>query len=157
MSNFSFYATRIARIATTLAGIGLTAPMFAFPTPALADRVGPGLDGMSIQCRGMQGQADGLIAEYGDPSTSNDRRGEILTELREIGSDWIAIGCRAAFGNIEIVLPPVNRGVPHAPIARGNNKVGPIAGPSGPVLPKGFPKGFPKGVILHHGNTPVLQ
>jgi hypothetical protein len=70
-------------------------------TPASAQPVGPGIDGVSIACRSLQSQADGLIAEYGDEDTTNDRRGEILDELRSIGTSWIQIGCKAAFGNIE--------------------------------------------------------
>jgi hypothetical protein len=152
MSTFTFYITRIAKAATTLTGVGLAAVVLASGAPALARPVGPGLDSMSVQCRAMQTQVGQLIGEYGDPSTSNARRGDILTQLREIGSDWIAIGCKAAFGSIAIVLPPV-RGIPHAPITRGNNKVGPTPAMPGPLQPKGPPKG----VILHHGNTPVLQ
>src|SRR5690606_39959058 len=63
----------------------------------------PALDSFSAGCLQLQNDADRLIAEY--KSASMARREAILQQLRNIGSDWINIGCKAVFGSIALTLP----------------------------------------------------
>jgi hypothetical protein len=82
---------------------------------ALARRPIEGHDSLAIACRSLRDRADGLIAEYGREGTSAARRQEIISELRNIGSDWNTIGCRDSFGDIALELPRPklgNRAVP---------------------------------------------
>lgn len=69
-------------------------------SPALARIKKPGLDSLSQECFRVQTAADGLRAEYRNEATTNARREDILTELRKLGSYWIAAGCRALFGDM---------------------------------------------------------
>lgn len=69
-------------------------------SPALARIKKPGLDSLSIECFRVQSEADALRAEYRNENTTNDRREDILTELRALGSYWIAAGCRKLYGDI---------------------------------------------------------
>ena len=90
-----------------LVGAGATTRVGAQP-------VGPGVDGVSVACRDLQDQANGLIAQYGaigsaDPSS--DQLPGIIAQLQQLGTTWRQIGCQAAFGNI------TGPGIVHAPIA----------------------------------------
>jgi hypothetical protein len=69
-------------------------------SPALARIKKPGLDSLSQECFRVQTEADGLRAEYRNEATTNARREDILTELRKLGSYWIAAGCRDLFGDM---------------------------------------------------------
>ncbi len=66
--------------------------------PAMARIKKPGLDSLSQECFRVQNESDKLRAEYKD--ATNARREDILTELRKLGSYWIAAGCRDLFGSI---------------------------------------------------------
>lgn len=80
--------------------VAAAATVVAFGSTAEARINGPRLDSFSIGCGLLQDEADRLIDEY--RNASEDRRGEILTRLREIGGTWIDIGCGSVFGNIAI-------------------------------------------------------
>lgn len=69
-------------------------------SPALARIKKPGLDSLSMECFRVQSEADALRAEYRNENTTNARREDILTELRSLGSYWIAAGCRKLYGDI---------------------------------------------------------
>ena len=69
-------------------------------SPALARIKKPGLDSLSQECFRVQTAADALRAEYKNEGTTNARREDILTELRKLGSYWIAAGCRDLFGDM---------------------------------------------------------
>jgi hypothetical protein len=71
-------------------------------TEAFARIKGPALDSASIECLRLQNRADYLIAQYKD--APNDQRDAILQEARNVGRDWIAVGCQAAYGNITMVV-----------------------------------------------------
>lgn len=92
----------------------LVLPVLA-PVEAQARINGPALDSFSAGCLLLQNDADRLIAEYKNASMA--RREEILQQLRNIGSDWINIGCKAVFGSIALTLPDQ---VPNLDIAGGN-------------------------------------
>lgn len=77
-------------LATATAALGTT--------PALARIKKPGLDSLSQECFRVQTESDKLVAEYKD--ATNERREEILTELRRLGSYWRAAGCQELFGDI---------------------------------------------------------
>lgn len=76
------------------------ATVLALSSIAEARINGPRLDSFSIGCGLLQDEADRLIDEY--RNASEDRRGEILTRLREIGRTWVDIGCGSVFGTIVI-------------------------------------------------------
>jgi hypothetical protein len=80
------------------AGIGL----LLSSTPVHAEPIGP--DSLSIFCGGLRVRAQQLINEYGQTPADSPRRGAILTELRQIGSDWKDI-CQGTFGTIFLQLP----------------------------------------------------
>ena len=65
-----------------------------------------------VFCDWLRARADQLFDEAKDPTLSDKRRREILTELREIGSAWKAGGCQAVYGDIVKILPrqPLNTG-----------------------------------------------
>lgn len=69
-------------------------------SPALARIKKPGLDSISQECFRVQSEADALRAEYKNEATTNARREDILTDLRKLGSYWIAAGCRDLFGDM---------------------------------------------------------
>ncbi len=93
-------------IAATVAMILAGSPL----TPTFAREKIVGLDSFSIQCRALQDESDDLIAEYGRPGTTLDRKEEILTELRNLGMTWNQIGCRKVFGQFTpIPTPPPYR------------------------------------------------
>jgi hypothetical protein len=97
-----------ARTLTSAVALGLVLGVVAF-TPGGVDAkpVPPGGDSHQIQCRSLQNEANDLIAEYGNESTSNARREAIISRLRNIGSDWVAIKCKARYGNIVREMPDV--------------------------------------------------
>lgn len=68
-------------------------------------------DSLSIQCQSIRDQADGLLAEYKKDGTSSARLKEIIGELQTLGSDWNAIGCRAMYGDVTIIVVPELRGL----------------------------------------------
>lgn len=57
------------------------------PDGASAAPVPPGGDSHQIGCKSLQDQAQDLVDEYGDEGTTDARREQILSELRNIGSD----------------------------------------------------------------------
>lgn len=89
------------------AAAALTLAAAALSGTADARVKGPRLDSLSAGCGILQDEADRLRAEYANQNTSNARREEILTRLRQIGRDWNNIGCRAVFGDISIRVKPV--------------------------------------------------
>ena len=100
-----------------LVGAGATTRVGAQP-------VGPGVDGVSVACRDLQDQANGLIAQYGaiggaDPSS--DQLPGIIAQLQQLGTTWRQIGCQAAFGNI------TGPGIVRAPIAANQFAISPGA------------------------------
>jgi hypothetical protein len=68
-------------------------------SPAIA-RVpqGPALDSLSVGCKLLQNESDGLLAEYAGEKTPQ-RADDILARLRAIASNWDQI-CKGAFGSI---------------------------------------------------------
>ncbi len=82
----------------------VTATLAIGPLPAEA-RVpsGPRYDSRSIQCGAAQDRADKLVAEYSNPDTTNARKQEILSELRQIADFWDSF-CRGTFGSINTRL-----------------------------------------------------
>jgi hypothetical protein len=92
-------------LALTLAiGIGLTATAI----PAHAEKANDGLNSMSGACASLQSRGASLVDEY--KNASEDRRGQILNELRTIGSDWKLTGCQGAYGNIALPAMPTTPG-----------------------------------------------
>jgi hypothetical protein len=88
--------TRIHLLATA-AGLGLL-----FTTTSVhAEPVRPGLDSFTMACAALQNNANALAKEYKD--ASDDRRGDIIRELRNIGLTWRQIGCQAVFGSIALL------------------------------------------------------
>lgn len=85
--------------------LGLALGAVAFTVDA-ADAMKVPLGGDSHQrgCYSLQEQGEALLDEYGDASTTDARRVEILGELRSIGSTWDQIGCRSVWGDIDISL-----------------------------------------------------
>ena len=112
----------------------------ALPQTAYARINGPVADSFSAGCLLLQNKADALRAEYADPNTTDARRDEILSELRNTGQTWIQIGCRSVFGSISIrkvnYVPLVDTGTPHhdlavaAPGGTTGNPTGPVGAPS---------------------------
>ena len=94
--------------------------------PALAAPIPPGGDSHQRGCRALQTDAERLVEEYGRPGTTNQRRAEILEDLRNIGRDWRDTGCRARFG--DIALTPPRPGFPPKPTV-------PVPGPLAPPPP----------------------
>jgi hypothetical protein len=126
---------------TSLIVLSVTAIVtLALPQTAYARINGPVADSFSAGCLLLQNKADALRAEYADPNTTDARRDEILTELRNTGQTWIQIGCRAVFGSISIrtvnYVPLVDTGTPHhdlavaAPAGTGGGPTGPVGSPS---------------------------
>lgn len=113
----------------------------ALPQTAFARINGPVADSFSAGCLMLQNKADALRAEYANENTTNARREEILSELRNTGQTWIQIGCRAVFGSISIrvanYVPLVDTGTPHHDLAvasdpapAGNTAGAPVGTPS---------------------------
>jgi hypothetical protein len=88
---------RLSRVLSVGLAFAIATTSFA-TTPAMARIKKPGLDSLSQECFRVQTESDKLVAEYKD--ASNARREQILVELRELGSYWIAAGCKALFGDI---------------------------------------------------------
>lgn len=111
----------------------------ALPQTAFARINGPVADSFSAGCLLLQNKADALRAEYANPNTTDARREDILTELRNTGQTWIQIGCRAVFGSIAIrvanYVPLVDTGTPNHDLA--------VAPPSAPAGNTGGPIGTP--------------
>jgi hypothetical protein len=63
-----------------------------------------GGDSLAIECRRQRNRADELIAEYGRSGTTEERRQDIISELREIGRNWRTLGCQDEFGPIVLEL-----------------------------------------------------
>ena len=80
------------------------------PSPALARINGPVGDTFSAGCLTLQNKGDALIAEY--KNASNERREQILAELRSNGTTWRQIGCQAVFGDISRIVLPGKRKIP---------------------------------------------
>src|SRR5688500_3336696 len=62
-----------------------------------------GIDGVSVACRGIYDRVHRLLAEYKAVATADPgdpRLDTILAQLRDAGSDWIRVGCHAAFGSV---------------------------------------------------------
>lgn len=65
----------------------------------------PELNSLGAVCWNLQSQNDKLIAEY--KNASNERREELLQQIRNNGRKWRQIGCQGAYGDISrIVLTP---------------------------------------------------
>ena len=89
-------AHRLSRV--LIVGMLFVTATASLTAPAMARIKKPGLDSLSQECFRVQTESDKLVAEYKD--ATNARREEILTELRRLGSYWIAAGCRDLFGDI---------------------------------------------------------
>lgn len=95
-----------AMIVAGLLALALFAGAGATATRVGAEPVGPGIDGVSQACRGIQNQINDLIGEYGRVGRANandPRLDDILAQLRSLGTTWNQIGCRAAFGNAALL------------------------------------------------------
>ncbi len=79
----------------------LIAAIFASSLPLAAEaRInGPRITSIDFACGAIQDEIDQLRAEYASLSPYDSRREEILTRLRNLGSDWNSAGCRAVFGS----------------------------------------------------------
>ena len=58
---------------------------------------------ISEGCQDLLDRAQKLLNEYKDDHTTPELRGQIIAELREIGSDWAAV-CQQSFGPIVLVI-----------------------------------------------------
>jgi len=85
------------RFRTALLAIAL----FAALTPAAHARInGPRITSTDYACGAIQDEGDRLRREYATLSAYDPRREEILQRLRNLGADWNAAGCRAAYGGM---------------------------------------------------------
>ena len=125
-----------SRAAVATFSVALTVIGAMLPAESYARIKGPVGDTFSAGCLQLQNAADALRAEY--KTASMARREEILQKLRNIGSDWIAIGCRAVFGSIALtVRPPVQTGyvVPQSLSEQSTADAGGGAPSGGPAAP----------------------
>jgi hypothetical protein len=74
-----------------------------------------GGDGLAVGCRYLRDQVAGLLAEYKADATTEARRQEIIGQLRNIGSDWVSVGCQAAFGDLTFTLQQPKPGIHEIP------------------------------------------
>ena len=89
------------------------------PGPAFARISGPVGDTFSAGCLTLQNKGDALIAEY--KNASNERREQILAELRSNGTTWRQIGCQAVFGDISRIVLPGKRKIPMDAVVVGGD------------------------------------
>ncbi len=92
-------------VAAALLALALFAGASTAATPASARVNGPVFDTFSAGCLSLQNDADSLIGEYKNATPA--RREEIIGQLRNIGSTWNQIGCKAVFGSIALTVKPV--------------------------------------------------
>lgn len=100
-------------IGQTVAAVAVAAALLVgsgLGNGAGAERVPTGGDSAQRGCRMLQDRVIDLIAQYGSASPAEQEL--LLGQLRNLGSDWIAIGCRYAFGSIVKVAPGMLGGVP---------------------------------------------
>ena len=117
--------TRFAPLAPlarrTAAAALLTLALFAGAstavTPAAARVNGPVFDSFSAGCLSLQNDSDSLVGEYKNATPA--RREEIIGQLRNIGSTWNQIGCKAVFGSISMIVKPVGNTVAATNIETG--------------------------------------
>lgn len=74
-----------------------------------------GGDGLAVGCRYLRDQAAGLLAEYKADGTTEARRQQIIGQLQNIGSDWVSVGCQAAFGDLAFTLQQPKAGIREIP------------------------------------------
>lgn len=87
----------MSRLRTALIAVAL----FAALAPAAHARInGPRITSTDVACGAIQDEGDRLRAEYAGLSPYDPRREEILQRLRNLGADWNAAGCRAAYGGM---------------------------------------------------------
>lgn len=122
--------SRIALIAVVL--LVATAPV------AQARITGPRVTSVDHACGAIQDEGDRLRDEYRRLSPYDPRREEILQRLRNLGSDWNAAGCRAAFGGMartNVALAGTTGGPSGAGASPPPRAVRSAAGPSTTATP----------------------
>lgn len=80
-----------------------------------------GGDSLQRGCYSLEQRAQNLVAEYGAEGTTDQRKQEIVHELKQIGSDWNAVGCRSRYGDIAYKLS-----LPVDPYAEPGNVSDPV-------------------------------
>lgn len=88
-----------------LGSVALFVVIASIASPSLARMKNPELNSLGAACWDLQSQNDKLIAEY--KNASNERREELLQQIRNNGRTWRQIGCQGAYGDISmLVLTP---------------------------------------------------
>jgi hypothetical protein len=71
-------------------------------SPSQARMSNPELNSLGAACWNLQSQNDKLMAEY--KNASNERREELLQQIRNNGRTWRQIGCQGAYGDISRIV-----------------------------------------------------
>ena len=91
--------------ASRFGSVALVVCLAALASPSQARMKNPELKSLGAACWDLQSQNDRLIAEY--KNASNQRREELLQQIRNNGRTWRQIGCQGAYGDISmLVLTP---------------------------------------------------
>jgi hypothetical protein len=100
MTERSLYST-IAHLGSVALIVGIA----ALASPSQARMKNPELNSLGAACWDLQSTNDRLIAEY--KNATNERREELLQQIRNNGRTWRQIGCQGAYGDIsKLVLTP---------------------------------------------------
>ena len=126
-------ATTFGRTALAAFALAVLVAAGGADQAAARERVPLGDDSHQQGCRMLQDRALELLEEYKDPNLSPAQREAVLAELRNVGSDWIAIGCKSRYGNIlrealpgaplDDLAPPIDGGIV---VDDGGSQPGPI-------------------------------
>lgn len=110
-----------------------------------AERPDAGGDTHQIGCRMIYDRVAALLAEYkevGQANPADPRLDGILSELRNLGSDWIALRCKDRFGSIAMYHLPNGQWADPSEITDQGEWV-PVTEQSGGVITPATDEGTP--------------